>query len=437
MGVNPRNPSQKVTIPAATVPKFSAGSTLKQAVKSGGGGEPASRPLEDLSREGRASGPPRCEPHAGASLSRVSAEPAVAADPVRRPARGGGRAQASPARRRASTRGPTCCRVELPGDAHLGRRRPPRRARASVDGIVDAVAPARRRASSRSSPSSRLSGPTGCARSRTSARYARSAGLLVLADGKRGDIGSTSRAYAPRTSSLTAIARARRRADREPLPRPGLARAVPRRLPARRRRALLPRQDLERGRRGRPGPRRSPTGGRSGSRSPDSCTSSARTSSASAGSRASARSSARPTRAPWARRGGCCRSRSCSSRASARRAPPRPTSPAPSRAVRRARSSTPRAASSTRSARRRGLEDAPRAGGGAAPPRGLGRLGLVAVVARLAGAAEALRRAHGVPGGGHDRGAPRALRAADDLVARHDRPSRPLVRARLRRRRRW
>jgi DNA-binding protein HU-beta len=34
-GVNPRNPSQKVTIPAATVPKFSAGSTLKQAVRGG------------------------------------------------------------------------------------------------------------------------------------------------------------------------------------------------------------------------------------------------------------------------------------------------------------------------------------------------------------------------------------------------------------------
>jgi DNA-binding protein HU-beta len=32
-GVNPRNPGQKVTIPAATVPKFSAGSQLKQAVK--------------------------------------------------------------------------------------------------------------------------------------------------------------------------------------------------------------------------------------------------------------------------------------------------------------------------------------------------------------------------------------------------------------------
>jgi DNA-binding protein HU-beta len=38
MGVNPRNPSQKVQIPASTVPKFSAGSTLKQAVKSGGAG---------------------------------------------------------------------------------------------------------------------------------------------------------------------------------------------------------------------------------------------------------------------------------------------------------------------------------------------------------------------------------------------------------------
>jgi DNA-binding protein HU-beta len=38
MGVNPRNPSEKVQIPATTVPKFSAGSQLKQAVKSGAGG---------------------------------------------------------------------------------------------------------------------------------------------------------------------------------------------------------------------------------------------------------------------------------------------------------------------------------------------------------------------------------------------------------------
>lgn len=34
-GVNPRNPGEKVTIPAATVPKFSAGSQLKSAVKGG------------------------------------------------------------------------------------------------------------------------------------------------------------------------------------------------------------------------------------------------------------------------------------------------------------------------------------------------------------------------------------------------------------------
>jgi DNA-binding protein HU-beta len=33
MGVNPRNPSERVHIPASRVPKFSAGSQLKQAVK--------------------------------------------------------------------------------------------------------------------------------------------------------------------------------------------------------------------------------------------------------------------------------------------------------------------------------------------------------------------------------------------------------------------
>lgn len=35
MGVNPRNPTQKVHIPAATVPKFTAGSALKAAVRGG------------------------------------------------------------------------------------------------------------------------------------------------------------------------------------------------------------------------------------------------------------------------------------------------------------------------------------------------------------------------------------------------------------------
>ena len=32
LGVNPRNPTEKVTIPATIVPKFSAGSPLKAAV---------------------------------------------------------------------------------------------------------------------------------------------------------------------------------------------------------------------------------------------------------------------------------------------------------------------------------------------------------------------------------------------------------------------
>ena len=32
-GVNPRSPGQKVTIPAATVPRFSPGSALKKAVR--------------------------------------------------------------------------------------------------------------------------------------------------------------------------------------------------------------------------------------------------------------------------------------------------------------------------------------------------------------------------------------------------------------------
>jgi DNA-binding protein HU-beta len=45
-GVNPRSPGQKVTIPAATVPKFSAGTALKQAVRDtgGGGGDTSSSP---------------------------------------------------------------------------------------------------------------------------------------------------------------------------------------------------------------------------------------------------------------------------------------------------------------------------------------------------------------------------------------------------------
>ncbi len=33
MGVNPQNPSQKIQIPAVTVPKFKAGKSLKDALK--------------------------------------------------------------------------------------------------------------------------------------------------------------------------------------------------------------------------------------------------------------------------------------------------------------------------------------------------------------------------------------------------------------------
>lgn len=35
MGVNPRNPGQKVHIPASTVPKFTSGSSLKATVRAG------------------------------------------------------------------------------------------------------------------------------------------------------------------------------------------------------------------------------------------------------------------------------------------------------------------------------------------------------------------------------------------------------------------
>ena len=77
----------------------------------------------------------------------------------------------------------------------------------------------------------------------------------MIVDAKRGDIGSTARAYAaayleprrdvpPLADALTV----------NTVPRPRLARAVRRCLPPRRRWDLLPRQDLERRQRRRPGP---------------------------------------------------------------------------------------------------------------------------------------------------------------------------------------
>ena len=35
MGVNPKNPTEKIQIPAVTVPKFKAGKSFKDALKSG------------------------------------------------------------------------------------------------------------------------------------------------------------------------------------------------------------------------------------------------------------------------------------------------------------------------------------------------------------------------------------------------------------------
>jgi DNA-binding protein HU-beta len=48
MGVNPRNPSERVHIPASRVPKFSAGSQLKRAlIFQALPGEPTDVPLPD------------------------------------------------------------------------------------------------------------------------------------------------------------------------------------------------------------------------------------------------------------------------------------------------------------------------------------------------------------------------------------------------------
>ena len=81
--------------------------------------------------------------------------------------------------------------------------------------------------SSHSSPSSKRSARGACRRSTEVCGYARRAGLLVIADGKRGDIGSTARAYAE--AYLEGDPAARRRAHRQSVARARRGRAVPRR----------------------------------------------------------------------------------------------------------------------------------------------------------------------------------------------------------------
>ena len=170
-----------------------------------------------------------------------------------------------------STRGSISCRSSCAATPTIGR---PAAAEATARfccGIIDAVAPYVVAVKPQLAFFEVLGGD-GIAAFERVAAYARAAGLLVIVDGKRGDIGSTARAYADAYLEPAARPRAGRgRADREHVSRARLARAVRRRLPAWRRRDLLPRQDLERRQRRRPGPRRSRTAGRSGTRSRCSC----------------------------------------------------------------------------------------------------------------------------------------------------------------------
>ena len=140
--------------------------------------------------------------------------------------------------------------MELRGEAVLGRAAAASSVARFCKGIVDAVGPYVVAVKPQSAFFEAL-GSDGFRALEEVCDYARGAGLLVLLDAKRGDIGSTSRAYA--AAFLEPARRrpaARRRDDREPVPGARLGGAVPRRLPSPRRRRVLPRPHVER-RRGR------------------------------------------------------------------------------------------------------------------------------------------------------------------------------------------
>ena len=435
--------AEKVTIPATTVPKFSAGSTLKAVRRRGAtarrrqAAAAGSRPrASEGLREGRASGPPSFRRPSGALASALEAraEPAVAtalfpdrlAEAVERkrsPARRRPRSAARPAAGRAARR-----------RAPLAARPRPRRAAASAAGSSTR---SRRTSSpsSRSSRSSRRSAPTACAPFEEVCAYARSAGLLVIADGKRGDIGSTARAYAaayleprgegpPLADALTVnpylgrdslepfLAACRRDgagifclvktsneggADVQDLVALGRAAALAARRAARARAGRGARRrarPLERRRRRR---RDAPARRRRGAPA------AAAGDPAPAGRRRAGRDARRPRPRVHERPGERARQRVALA------------------------SSTPSA-----TVRRTGEPRQP-CRGGAAAPRGLGRLGLVGLGAGLAAGAEAVRRAGRVPARGHDRRPARALRPADERLARARPPSRPPTRRRPRR----
>lgn len=85
--------------------------------------------------------------------------------------------------------------VELRGDAHLGRAAAADACLRFSRGIVDAVAPYVVAVKPQFAFFEAL-GADGMRAAEEVCAYARAAGLLVIADAKRGDIGSTSRAYA-------------------------------------------------------------------------------------------------------------------------------------------------------------------------------------------------------------------------------------------------
>ncbi len=105
--------------------------------------------------------------------------------------------------------------VELVGDAHEGRDRAAAACARFCSGIVDAVAPYAVAVKPQLAFFEAL-GADGMRAFEEVCGYARSAGLLVIADAKRGDIGSTARAYS--TAYLEGVA--------QPGTRPPLADAM-------------------------------------------------------------------------------------------------------------------------------------------------------------------------------------------------------------------
>ena len=85
--------------------------------------------------------------------------------------------------------------VELVGDVQVDRAAAAEGCARFCRGIVDAVAPAAVAVKPQSAFFEAL-GPDGAGAFAEVCEYARTAGLLVIADAKRGDIASTARAYA-------------------------------------------------------------------------------------------------------------------------------------------------------------------------------------------------------------------------------------------------